>query len=227
MTMNCIASFQQKLEDHLGKKLKLKINDNRSTMLSVRWEPDCTKVSMHRMFLKASQNVMQALACYLKEEKTSVPTIIKAFIEEGVKNLDYSHLLDTRKLYQQGKIYNLQSIYDGLNKEYFDDKLRLYITWYGKFQQKNRSRVTFGLYHDPLKLIKINRMLDDSSVPDYLISYVIYHEMLHNVCPAYVDEKGLNRIHSKEFKEREVQFRYFDLAQNWIKQNQANLFAVA
>lgn len=219
------TSIQEQLERVSGKKLKLKINDNRSTMLSVRWEPDYTKVSLHRIFLQAPQNVMQALACYLKQEDRIIAPTIKAFIEDNLKKLDYSHLLDKRKLYSQGHVYNLQHIYNDLNKEYFNNRLSLYITWFGKAIQRNRTRITFGLYHDPLKLIKINRMLDSPSFPDYLVSYVIYHEMLHHVCPSYVDEKGLNRVHSKEFKERECQFKHFDLAQDWIKKNQSYLFA--
>ena len=216
-------TFQQELENTAGVKLQLKINDNRSTMLSVRWGSDYTKVSLHRMFLEAPENIMQALACYIRQEHKNIHPKVKAFIEDGLKQLDYSHELDHTKLHVQGNIYNLKEIYDNLNQEYFNGKLRLFITWFGN-GRRSRSRMTFGLYHDPLKLIKINRLLDSPSIPDYLVSYVIYHEMLHNVCPSYIDEKGLNRVHSKEFKEREEKFQYFDLAQNWIKEHQSFLF---
>lgn len=219
------ATFQQKIENLSGVKLKLKINDNRSTMLSVRWEPDCTKVSLHRMFLEAPRNVMQSLACYICQEHKIISRDIKAFIEDGLKKLDYSHTLDKSKLYVQGNIFNLKDLYDELNDEYFNGKLKLFITWFGKPWQRNRSRVTFGLYHDQLKLIKINRLLDSPSVPHYVISYVIFHEMMHYICPTYVDEKGLHRVHSKEFKAKETRYKYFDLAQQWIKEHQANLFA--
>lgn len=220
-----LENFQKKLESNAGVKLQLKINDNRSTMLSVRWEPECTKVSLHRMFLQAPRHVMHALACYLRKEDKIISPQVRAFIENGLQELDYSHLLDPQKLYVQGNVYNLKHIYDAINREYFNNKLNLWITWFGKSASRNRRRVTFGLYHDPLRLIKINRILDTPSIPDYVVSYVVYHEMLHYVCPAYIDEKGLSRIHSKEFKHREEQFCYFDMAQNWIKKNQANLFA--
>lgn len=219
-----LLTIQEELESIAGKRLKLKINDNRSTMLSVKWEPDCTKVSMHRMFLSAPQNIMQELACYLRQESNNISPKVKAFIEDNLKKLDYSHTLDMEKLEHKGDVYNLQEIYNEINAEYFQSKLNLYITWFGKANQRNRSRITFGLYHDPLKLIKIHRMLDSLTFPYYFISYVIYHEMLHYVCPAYVDEKGLNRVHSKEFKEQETHFRYFDLAQKWIKEHQAYFF---
>lgn len=220
-----LVTFQQQVEDLSGVKLKLKINDNRSTMLSVRWEPDCTKVSLHRMFLQAPQNVMQSLACYIRQEQKMISRDIKAFIEDSLKKLDYSHTLDKSKLYIQGNIFNLKDLYDELNDEYFNGKLKLFITWFGKPSQRNKSRVTFGLYHDQLKLIKINRLLDSPTVPRYVISYVIFHEMMHYVCPSYVDEKGLHRVHNKEFKTKEARYKHFDLAQKWIKEHQTNLFA--
>lgn len=217
-------SFQEQLESCTGKKLRLKINDNRSTMLSVKWEPDCTKVSLHRMFLQAPQNVMQALACYLKGEHKQIAPTIKAYIENHLQQLDYSHELDLSKLQPKGHVYDLQEIYHEINHEYFDDPLKLFITWFGEGNRKSCKRLTFGLYHDPLRLIKINRLLDNTYFPDYFVAYVIYHEMLHYVHPAYVDEKGQKHIHSKEFKEREKKFRYFKHAQEWIRENQNYLF---
>ncbi len=91
-------TFQEQLENSAGMKLHLKINDNRSTMLSVKWEPDCTKVSLHRMFLQAPQNVMQALACYLRGEHKNISPSIKAYIEDNLQKLDYSYQRDLSNL---------------------------------------------------------------------------------------------------------------------------------
>jgi len=219
-----IKFFQEELEEEIGKKLELEINDNRSTMLSVKWGPDYTKVSLHRMFLKAPQNIMDKLACYIRQEDKSIHPKVKAFIETGLQKLDYSKTIDSSKFYQVGNVYHLKQIYDDLNEEYFNGKLKIAITWFGKLAQRNKTRVTFGLYHDSMKLIKINRILDSPSFPDYFVAYVIYHEMVHHVCPAYVDEKGINRVHSKEFKEIESKFKYFDLAEKWVHENQNNFF---
>jgi hypothetical protein len=220
-------TFQEQLEFNAGMKLCLKINDNRSTMLSVKWEPDCTKVSLHRMFLKAPQNVMQALACYLKGEHKTLAPSIKAYIEHSLQKLDYSHELDLSTLTTKGRVHDLEKIYCDLNGEYFDQPLGLHITWFGERRRRMSKRVTFGLFHDPLRLIKINRLLDHKHFPDYFVAYVIYHEMLHYVCPTYVDEKGQKHIHSKAFKEREKEFKYFKNAQQWIRENQNYLFSAS
>lgn len=217
-------SFQQQLESNAGVKLQIKINDNRSTLLSVKWQPECTKVSVHRMFLQAPQNIMQALACYLGGKDKKLAPSIKAYMEENMQKLDYSHELDLSRLQTKGLIYDLDEVYKAVNHEYFDRSLDLRITWFGNQTNRRRSQVTFGLYQDPFKLIKVNRFLDHSQFPDYFISYIVYHEMLHYVCPSYVDEKGMKQIHSKEFKQREKQFKYFKNVQQWIKENQSFLF---
>lgn len=219
-----VLTLQEQLENRAGIKLLLKINDNRSTMMSVKWEPDHAKVSLHRMFLKAPKNVMQALACYLKGEHKTIAPSIKAYIENSLQKLDYSHELDLSKLQTKGRVYDLTQIYHNLTREYFDKPLGLHITWFGKTRRRLCNRVTFGLFHDPLRLIKINRLLDNHHFPDFFVAYVIYHEMLHYVYPAYVDEKGQKHIHSKIFKERERDFKYFEHAQQWIQDNQNYLF---
>ncbi len=222
--MKKILIVHETLENRIGKKLQLKINDNRSTMLSVKWEPDCTKVSLHRMFLNAPQNIMDELACYLKGKQKKLAPSVKAYIEDNLQTLDYSHQLDVSKLETKGNVFNLNKIYRHLNRSYFDNALDLFITWFGNDQKKPGQKITFGLFNDILRLIKINRLLDHDYIPTYLIEYVIYHEMLHCVYPTYVDSKGMKHIHSKEFKEREKQFKYYQEARRWMKENEEFLF---
>ncbi|NGX42750.1 MAG: hypothetical protein K940chlam7_01037 [Chlamydiae bacterium] len=220
-----LSSFQKQLEDDLQNSVKFTINDNRSTMLSVKWEPHCTKVSLHRFFLNAPENVLNALAGYIKRKDRKIAPAVKTFIEENLNKLDYSQVVNPAKLHVQGETYHLKQLLGDLNQEYFDNTLKLNITWFGKRVQRNRSQVTFGLYHRPLKLIKINRLLDSPKFPPYLVTYVIYHEMLHHVCPSYFDEKGKHRIHNKEFKMLEKKFRHYHEAKQWIEQNRERLFA--
>jgi hypothetical protein len=169
---------------------------------------------------------MDELACYVRKETGQIPQTVRAFIDTKFQGYDYSHELDLSKLHSQGSYYNLKQIYNSLNEEYFQSKLDLYITWFGKVSSKARSRLTFGLYHDHLRLIKINKLLDSPSFPDYVVSYVVYHEMVHHVCRSYYDEKGIHRVHSKEFKAKEKEYQYFDLAQSWIEQHSDHLFHI-
>lgn len=219
-----LDNFQRALEDHTGRKLKVRINDNHSTMLSVRWEPDHTRVSLHRMFLNAPSNVMEALACYLKGDNRELAPAVKAYIEQCRQQLDYSHALAPDAICHQGTTYHLKEIYDEINALYFNNQVQLLITWFGQPRSRNRTRISFGLFHDTLRLIKINRILDKPTIPCFLISYVVYHEMLHHVCPPHIDAAGNNRIHNQAFKRREMQFRHYKEAIQWIRDNREHLF---
>lgn len=219
-----LYSLQQALEKHAGIKLDLAINDNRSTMLSVKWEPDRTRVSLHRMFLQAPENIMQSLACYLSGKKKVLSPSVKAYIQSHSLALDYSHELNLEKLDVKGSVYDLQEIYNRLNREYFASSLDLRITWFGELKKQKRKKITFGQYLGSLRLIKINRLLDNDYFPEKFISFVIYHEMLHNVCPAYLCEKGVKQIHNKEFKTLEKKFAHFDFTQQWMAKNRNAIF---
>ena len=219
-----ITSFHKELECRAGRKLQLKINDNRSTMLSVRWEPDYTKVSLHRMFLEAPRNVMESLVCYIRRDHVELAPNIKWYIDEKLKCLDYSHQIDPQDLCTRGIVYQLQPMYDALNREYFEGRLNLWITWFGRRGHRSRSRLTLGLYHDALKLIKIHRLLDSAIFPQYVVECILFHEMVHHVCPAYHDTRGVHHIHSKEFRAEEARYRYHHLAERWLKEHPGHLF---
>lgn len=222
--MNAHYEFSKDLKTQVGKHLELSINDNRSTMLSVSWEAKRTKVSLHRIFLQAPLHVRNDLVHYLRREKRRVPVTIKAFIQENVVDLNYSHTIQNDTLCTKGLFFDLEELYNKLEKRYFKKELGLLITWFGTHRPQSRSRCSLGLYYDAVKLVKVHRLLDTPAVPDYVIEYVIYHEMVHAVSPAYVDEQGINRIHSREFKEIEKRYEHYSVAQSWLKANIHNFF---
>lgn len=219
-----IKFFQKELEKLLGNKLQLRINDNRSTMLSVKWDPQCPKVSLHRIFLEAPKNIMEELACYIGNNEAKLAPSMKAYIDDNLQKIDYSHQLDLKALETCGSVYDIQQMYNQLNCEYFGKKLNLAITWFGYRALRQRSSVTFGLYTDSLRLIKIHRMLDHHKIPDYFVSYVIFHEMLHYIYPPFVDETGIRRVHSRDFKNHEKEFHDYERAQMWLEKQRNNIF---
>jgi len=116
-----------------------------------------------------------------------------------------------------GSVYNLQEMCDTLNREYFDAKLDLRISWFGRGEVIPKTRITFGSYNHQLKLIKINRLLDKQDVPEYFVRYIVYHEMLHNLLPPMRRKKGRHHIHHRAFKQREKKFPHYMEAKAFVK----------
>ena len=83
---------------------------------------------------------------------------------------------------------------------------------------------SWGYYHGYINLIKIHRLLDALDIPEYVLEYVIYHEMVHAAIPAYVGDNGRNCIHSKEFKALERKFERFEEANRWLDQHNKKFF---
>lgn len=224
-----IERFKKKLSKHVANMtLELVINENRSTMLNVlARKKDFAKLSMHKMFLDAPEDVISAIAHYVRgtrREKGYKDLLIRGFIQSNLEKFDYSHQLDESKFVHEGRYYDLKQSYDFLNRRYFNNRLDLKITWYGSWGRRCRSKVTFGQYFDHLKLVKIHRVLDDPFFPDFFVDFVIYHEMLHHLVPGYLDEKGIFRVHGPEFKLRESQFEHFEEATEWEKKHRHKFF---
>lgn len=223
-----IEVFEARLAKYLNLKLELVINENRSTMLNLlEKKRDRARLSVHKMFLDAPDEVVSAIAHYVRgtrKGKSRYNLILRSYIQEHLSQYDYSHLVDKMQLTHEGEVYNLKSLYDEINEKYFQDQLDLSLTWYGaKGRRRGRSRITFGQYLDGLRLIKIHRMLDDAFFPDYFVMFIVYHEMLHCVIPGEV-KGGTFRFHSRNFREQEKRFEHYQRAIDWEKKNKHRFF---
>ncbi len=219
------ACLKLKLRKHLKRDVELVINENRSTMLSLQKKRN--RLSLHKMFLDAPDHVIAAIAHYIRgsrRKSTEQNLVLRGYIQENLSRFDCSHRLKRANLVQKGEIYDLQPLYDELNTRYFEGALDLGLTWFGARRLNSRSRITFGLYQDNLRLVKMHRILDDPFVPEFFVRFILYHEMVHAIVPGYVDERGHFRIHGREFKERERQFEHYRQAVEWEKKNKMHFF---
>jgi hypothetical protein len=123
-----------------------------------------------------------------------------------------------------GGHYDLKAIFDEINAFYFENKLALGITWFGSAQRKARRHRKLGLYCFQTKVVKIHRLLDQPHFPPYFISYVVYHEMLHSVCPPVKAKRGRYRIHHPDFVKREKEFAQYAIAKRWEEENKRLFF---
>lgn len=117
----------------------------------------------------------------------------------------------------QGEHYNLKEIYNKVNALYFENKIDLKLQWFGSKSFIPRRRILLGSYHKQKGLIKIHRLLDRAHVPDYFITYIMYHEMLHHVEPPIEKMGERRRIHHRGFSAREKEFQEYALAQEFRK----------
>ncbi len=208
------------------KEVEIVWNQNQSTMLSLLRGPG-VRLSLHEIFAKAPDNVLKSVAHFAlrgRRDRAYHKRVLRTFIHEQLSEVDHTSKLDVSRLSQRGKFYDLQVIYDRVNREYFNSELQLLITWESGWGWNNLRSITFGQYHDTFKLIRIHEMLDAPFFPAFFVEFVVYHEMVHAVVPGTFDAYGRCRLHGPAFKARERQYARYKEAVAWQKENKQKLF---
>jgi hypothetical protein len=116
-----------------------------------------------------------------------------------------------RILSAQGHVYDLDAVFDDLNFRFFHGLLaRPQMTW-----SSDRARNRLGHYDPAHNAIVVSRVFDHPRVPQYVLEYIVYHEMLHLKHPVKL--RGSRRcVHSAEFQAEEKRFEHFDEARQFL-----------
>src|SRR5580692_3815412 len=122
----------------------------------------------------------------------------------------------------EGEYFDLKTLFDKLNAEYFGNALRGYtITWGRKRRLPPKEYFVFGTIQEEDRVIKIHPLLDAPFVPSWFLEYIMYHEMLHAFVPDEVDTSGRRIIHHEKFRVREKKFHFYRRAKKWEDENLA------
>jgi hypothetical protein len=225
------------------------LTDNRRTILTVRaerrGEPAPLRLRLHRSFLDAPADALQAVADFARSARgTNRSREALATIREHFsRHCAVTPAAKRRRpvLRPQGETYDLRELRDEINRDYFGGKLKVKITWgkgasseadsaapAGKKVRRRRPRrssLQLGSYSYEDKLIRIHRLLDEPQVPRYVVEAVVYHELLHAALPPEV-RNGRRYVHTPEFRRRERQFRLLSRAESWVERNLPELLRV-
>jgi predicted metal-dependent hydrolase len=113
----------------------------------------------------------------------------------------------------QGRHHDLSVLFERLNQQYFEGGLqRPHIGW-----STRNWRRQFGCYDPGPNQIVLNRRMDRPGVPQFVVEYVLYHEMLHVKHPTR--RSGCSLVsHSPEFRAEEKRFTQFTIARKFLDQ---------
>jgi predicted metal-dependent hydrolase len=112
----------------------------------------------------------------------------------------------------RGQVFDLLELFNNLSREYFDDRLQVnYLGW-----SHRKSRRTLGHYDPAHKTITLSRWLDHPLVPQYVVEYVLFHEMLHVVLDEEI-HGGKRRIHHRRFRLAEREFSRYEAARDFLR----------
>ncbi len=213
-------ALRQWLMARTGKPIVLHITNNSSTMMSVRPHRNgcSTRVSVHYMFLTAPEEVKEALAVWIKKPRTKAAgALLNRFIRERTHQIRPArprHITRCTK----GRHFDLQALFDEINRQYFENAITEVITWGNMPKQRCRPRsMRFGSHSPQQHVIRIHPLLDQPFVPEYFVRYIVYHEMLHAHLGVGEHPSGRRSIHSRRFKQKEKAFPEYERATAWLE----------
>jgi hypothetical protein len=212
--LNNKDTLQDYFKKAMGRPVALTITDNSTSLLSLRMKGKSLAIRLHWMFLQADMSVIGEIASFIKNGKRATP-LLSDYIKNNhaclKKNMPKTPVIRT-----QGRYHNLQKLFDSVNNEYFNGAITASITWGKKNPKWSVRKRMLGSFCRNTNTIRINPVLDRKTIPQYVINFVIYHEMLHSV--VSVEMKNNRRlVHTAEFRRREKLFKDYLKATAWEK----------
>ena len=111
-----------------------------------------------------------------------------------------------------GAHHDLAPLFERLNQHYFEGALpRPRLGW-----SSRAWRSQLGCFDPALNQIVINRQLDRPGVPEHVVAYVLYHEMLHQKHPIRF-ARCRRESHSPEFRREEKRFADYQRAMKFLE----------
>lgn len=189
---------------------------------SIRLRHDTAHVRLSDLLCGAPLEVTEATAAillsrlYRRRLPREIESIYKQYSQASATRQKLRTLRKKRArrriLEARGHHHDLARLFDALNEKYFQGTLpRPKIGW-----STRRWRSQLGIFDPALNQISINLALDRSDVPEYVVAYVLYHEMLHRKHPIKLARCRLE-AHSREFRTEEKKFDEYQRAMRFLK----------
>jgi len=213
--------MESRLRELLDIPMSLTLTDNTRSMITVRWKNGSCAVRLHQMFLDAAEDVLRALAAFIRRPCVRQKHLLRAFIRSHERMIRPARVPEKPKgsrLRPEGKHVDLRACFQKLNEVHFSGRLGCAITWGTRKRGRRPRSIRLGSYCTDKRIIRIHPVLDSPAVPAYVIEDVLYHEMLHHEL-GMVRSNGRLLSHHREFKAKEKAFPHSARAREWIRKN--------
>ncbi len=189
---------------------------------TIRLRDDAAYVRLSDILRDAPLRVLEAAAAILLGRlyrRRAPRDMIDVYRHFSVARGTHRRVLATRRLRgrrivrdAKGMAHNLGPIFSHLNRRYFHGKLhRPQLGW-----SSRHWRAQLGCFDPGLDQIVINTRLDNDQVPQFVVEYVMYHEMLHVRHPIRVAACGL-QSHSAAFRAEERRYAHYNRARTFLE----------
>jgi hypothetical protein len=187
-----------------------------SNLYKFRAINNLTTLNISESFIHSSDQVLTAvLQTALHQKNTTASEIIRKFslseeCSDVLLELDLIAQIATETA--QGNIYNLDHLFSTINHQYFAGTMsKPRLMWSSILSHRKLAH-----YERTRDRVVISKILDHERIPQYLVEFILYHELLHK----HHGIQWLNgkcMVHTPEFKCSERKFSQFQAAEDFLK----------
>ncbi|MGZ6077841.1 MAG: hypothetical protein ACXWK6_08540 [Myxococcaceae bacterium] len=215
--------LERRLRARLRAEVSVDVHDNTHTMVTFERVRGGWRLRVHHMFLAAPEEVVTALAEFVRSADAGSSAVLDRFIERNkafIRRVSPAQLRRRLRIEPVGRHHDLSAIFVALNRRYFAGRIAATIT-FGPAPRSRRPRksIKMGSYSADSRVIRIHPALDQPKVPRYFVEWIVFHEMLHHVYRARAGDDGRRCVHPPEFMQHERRFHDFRRAQAWENEN--------
>lgn len=188
-----------------------------SLVLTIRRREEVVYVRFSDLLRRAPRSVLEAAAALLLARvyhRKPPPNLIEPYVQYARSDRTRSRIAQMRRervplaaTGPRGDHFDLEKMFEQLNGKYFNGQLeRPHIGWSARSWPRQ-----FGCYDPGPHQILLNRRMDHSRIPPFVVEYVLFHEMLHLKHPTR--RSGCSLVsHSPQFRAEEKRFEQFEPA---------------
>lgn len=188
---------------------------------TIRLAEDTARVRLSDVFRGAPLAVLEATAAILLARlyrRRAGREFARTYREFSLAHSTRQRLLRVRRrrarrvtAHARGTHHDLHRLFAGLNRRHFAGRLpQPRIGW-----SVRAWRTQLGCFDPALDQIVLSSRLDREFVPQYVVEYVLFHEMLHVKHPIRRASCGL-QSHSAEFRRQEKCFPLYARARRFL-----------
>lgn len=113
----------------------------------------------------------------------------------------------------KGDVYDLAVLTGRITDTFLGGRLKpVKVTW-----SPRESYTVLGHHDGDLDTIVVSRALDDPEVPEAVVAYVLYHELLHHTMGIQEGPDHTRRLHPPAFRRREQRFPHWAIADAYLE----------
>ena len=206
------------------KKINAEFVTFRRIKHSIEWAPLYINIKVSHYFKHAPKPVLESLAIillariYKRKVDSNIRREYRKYLDQLENKLPPTRHRSLESYNANGKVFDLKSVFSQLNMNYFEKPLALPILGWSKMKSYRR----LGFYDEKRNLLVISRIFDAPGVPEEIVYYLVYHEMLHIYYPSE-KKNGRRIVHTAAFKKAEKRFPEYENIQTWLKRNLSKL----